>query len=287
MIERYSRGLSGFGDGLAKMVNAIYAALGGPGKLLQDFLNGSWLGHPLHAVLVDVVIGGYTMLIALDLLGLVLRVDVEPAGIIILGLSTLAGLSAGLSGLTDFKDTATGDERNVTVLHGTINLIAIVVYIVAFVMRLGGSLDGSRYVAIVAYLVISLGGYIGGHIVFKYGYMVNHNAFARGKRAKEFTAILPAAELADGRPTKAMLGATALVVVRRGDVVYALKESCSHAGGPLSEGELKGDTIICPWHASQFRLADGRVLHGPAGTRQIRYEARIDAGQVEVTGPVD
>jgi nitrite reductase/ring-hydroxylating ferredoxin subunit/uncharacterized membrane protein len=287
MIERYSRGLSGFGDGLAKMVNAIYAALGGPGKLLQDFLNGSWLGHPLHAVLVDVVIGGYTMLIALDLLGLALRVDVEPAGIIILGLSTLAGLSAGLSGLTDFKDTATGDERNVTVLHGTINVIAIVVYIVAFVMRLGGSLDGSRYVAIVAYLVISLGGYIGGHIVFKYGYMVNHNAFARGKRAKEFTAILPAAELADGRPTKAMLGATALVVVRRGDVVYALKESCSHAGGPLSEGELKGDTIICPWHASQFRLADGRVLHGPAGTRQIRYEARIDAGQVEVKGPVD
>jgi nitrite reductase/ring-hydroxylating ferredoxin subunit/uncharacterized membrane protein len=287
MIERYSRGLSGFGDALAKLVNRIYAALGGPGKLLQDFLNGSWLGHPLHAVLVDVVIGGYTMLIALDLLGLVLRVDVEPAGIIILGLSTLAGLSAGLSGLTDFKDTAAGDERNVTVLHGTINVIAIVVYIVAFVMRLGGSLDGSRYVAIVAYLIISLGGYIGGHIVFKYGYMVNHNAFARGKRAKEFTAILSAAELADGRPTKAMLGATALVVIRRGDIVHALKETCSHAGGPLSEGELSGDTIICPWHASQFRLADGRVLHGPAGTRQIRYEARIDAGQVEVKGPVD
>jgi nitrite reductase/ring-hydroxylating ferredoxin subunit/uncharacterized membrane protein len=286
MIERYSRGLSGFGDGLAKVVNGIYAALGGPGRLLQDFLNGSWLGHPLHAVLTDVVIGGFTMLIALDLLGLVLQVDVEPAGIIILGLSTLAGLSAALSGLTDYKDTAAGDERNVTVLHGTINVIAIVVYIVAFVMRLGGSLDGSRYVAIGAYLIISLGGYIGGHVVFKYGYMVNHNAFARGKRSKEFTAILPGAELADGKPTKAMLGPTALVVVRRGDVVYALKETCSHAGGPLSEGELRGDAIICPWHGSQFRLADGRVLHGPAGSRQIRYEARIEAGQVEVKGPV-
>jgi nitrite reductase/ring-hydroxylating ferredoxin subunit/uncharacterized membrane protein len=286
MIERYSRILSGFGDGLANVLKGFYRALGAPGKLLQDFLNGSWLGHPLHAVLTDVVVGGYTMLIALDLLGLVLHVDVEPAGIIILGLSTLAGLSAVLSGLTDYQDTATGDERNVTVLHGTINLIAIVVYIVAFAMRLGGSLDGSRFVAIVAYLIISVGAYIGGHVVFKYGYMVNHNAFARGKRPKEFTAILPAAELADGKPTKAMLGATALVLVRRGDLVHALKETCSHAGGPLSEGELRGDAIICPWHASQFRLADGRVLHGPAGTRQIRYRARITAGQVEVQGPL-
>jgi nitrite reductase/ring-hydroxylating ferredoxin subunit/uncharacterized membrane protein len=287
MIERWSRSLSGFGDWLAKVVTAIYGALGAPGKLLQDFLNGSWLGHPLHAVLVDVVVGGYTMLIVLDLLGLVLHVDVEPAGIIILGLSTLAGLSAGVSGLTDYKDTATGDERNVAVMHGTINLIAVVVYIVAFAMRLGGSLDGSRFVAIAAYLVISVGAYIGGHIVFKYGYMVNHNAFARGKRAKDFTAILPAAELADGKPTKAMLGATALVLVRRGDLVHALKETCSHAGGPLSEGELHGDAIICPWHASQFRLSDGRVLHGPAGTRQIRYRARINADQVEVQGPLD
>ena len=287
MIERWSRGRSGFGNGVEKLTKGFYRALGAPGKLLQDFLNGSWLGHPLHAVLVDVVVGGYTMLIVLDLLGLVAHVDVEPAGIIILGLSTLAGLSAGLSGLTDFKDTATGDERNVAVLHGTINIVAVLIYLVALVMRLGGSLDGSRFVAIVGYLVISVGAYVGGHVVFKYGYMVNHNAFAKGKRAKEFTAVLPAAELADAKPTKAMLGATALVLVRRGDVVHALKETCSHAGGPLSEGELVGDTIVCPWHASDFRLADGRVLHGPAGTRQIRYAARINAGQVEVQGPID
>ena len=287
MIERWSLSLSGFGDWLAKGLTAIYGALGRPGKLLQDFLNGSWLGHPLHAILVDVVVGGYTMLIVLDLLGLLAQVDVEPAGIIILGLTTLAGLSAGLSGLTDFKDTATGDERNVTVLHGTINLIAVALYVVAFVMRATGALDGSRYVAIIGYLIISVGAYIGGHVVFKYGYMVNHNAFARGKRAKEFTAVLPAAELADAKPTKAMLGATALVLVRRGDVVHALKETCSHAGGPLSEGTLEGDAIICPWHASHFRVADGHVLHGPAGTRQIRYTARINAGQVEVQGPVD
>jgi nitrite reductase/ring-hydroxylating ferredoxin subunit len=76
-------------------------------------------------------------------------------------------------------------------------------------------------------------------------------------------------------------------VVRRGDVVFALKETCSHAGGPLSEGRLEGDTIQCPWHYSVFRLSDGAVRHGPATSRQVAYRARINAGQVEVQGPIE
>ena len=128
-------------------------------------------------------------------------------------------------------------------------------------------------------------GFIGGHVVFKYGYMVNHNAFSRGKRARDFTAVLPLAELPEATPTRAALGATGLVLVRRGDLVYALKETCSHAGGPLAEGQLEGDTIICPWHSSAFRLADGAVRHGPATSREVAYAARINGDQIEVQGP--
>ena len=67
------------------------------------------------------------------------------------------------------------------------------------------------------------------------------------------------ADLPEATPTKVMFGTTAVMVVRRGDVVHALKETCAHAGGPLSEGELKDDTITCPWHSSVFRTADGSV----------------------------
>jgi nitrite reductase/ring-hydroxylating ferredoxin subunit len=150
-----------------------------------------------------------------------------------------------------------------------------------------GNADGiGGWLLVLGYAVLSVGAFIGGHVVFKYGYMVNRNAFARGKTAKEFTAVMPAAGLAEATPVKAMLGATALVVVRRGDVVFALKETCSHAGGPLSEGKLEGDTIVCPWHGSAFRLSDGAVRHGPAATRQVAYRARIDGDQVEVQGPI-
>jgi nitrite reductase/ring-hydroxylating ferredoxin subunit/uncharacterized membrane protein len=287
MLERVARPLVGLWNGIATVSNAFYKALGSPGKLLQDFLNGSWLGHSLHPVLTDVVVGGATMVVFLDILRFFFSVDgLETATSWTLTLTVLAGVGTILTGLTDFKDTGTGDERNVAGLHGVINIVAIVIFFVSLLQRLGGAYDAAFWVALGAYLVISVGAYIGGHVVFKYGYMVNHNAFAKGKRAKEFTPVMPAAELAEATPTKVSLGATALVVVRRGDVVHALKETCSHAGGPLSEGELQGDTIICPWHASSFRLSDGAVRHGPAATRQVAYRARINDGQVEVQGPI-
>ena len=288
MLERVARPLVGLWNGIAAVSNAFYRALGSPGKLLQDFLNGSWLGHSLHPVLTDVVVGGASMVVFLDILRVFFGVDgLENATTWTLGLTVVAGVGTILTGLTDFKDTATGDERNVTGLHGVINIIALVIFFISLLQRLGGGHDSAFWVALVAYLVISVGAFIGGHVVFKHGYMVNHNAFARGKRAKDFTPIMPAAELPEATPTKAAFGATALVVVRRGDVVYALKETCSHAGGPLSEGELKGDTIICPWHASVFRLSDGAVRHGPATSRQVAYRARISDGQVEIQGPME
>ena len=289
MLERMARPLRGLSNGIASVMDGLYRVLGGPGKLLQDLLNGSWLGHSLHAVLVDVVIGGATAALLLDVLRVFFSVDgLETATTWVLALAGLSAIGAVITGLTDYKDTAPNSaERDVAGLHGLINILATVGFGISILQRLGGSHDAAFWVLLVAYLVVSVGGYIGGHVVFKYGYMVNHNAFNRGKRAKEFTPVIAAAELPEGTPTKAMFGTTAIMLVRRGDVVHALKETCSHAGGPLSEGELKGDTITCPWHFSTFRLADGGVVHGPAGSRQVSYRARVANGQVELQGPHD
>lgn len=289
MLERMARPLRGLSNGIASVMDGLYRALGGPGKLLQDLLNGSWLGHSLHAVLVDVVIGAATAALLLDVLRVFFAVDgLETAATWVLALALVSAIGAVISGLTDYKDTAPNSaERDVAGLHGLINILATIGFAISTVMRLGGSHDGAFWALLVAYLVVSAGGYIGGHVVFKYGYMVDHNAFNRGKRAKEFTPVIAAAEVPEETPTKVMFGATAVMLVRRGDVVHALKETCSHAAGPLSQGELKGDTITCPWHLSTFRLADGGVVHGPAGSRQVSYRARVANGQVELQGPHD
>jgi hypothetical protein len=54
----------------------------------------------------------------------------------VLGLTWLAGVSAIVTGLTDFKDTATGDERHVVGLHGFINIVATVLMLGAFLALL-------------------------------------------------------------------------------------------------------------------------------------------------------
>ena len=288
MLERLGAPFGRFGDWVARVMDAFYRVLGRPGKWFQDFVNGSWLGHPVHPVLTDVVIGGATLIVVFDLAVLIFGADgLDTASLVAVGVTALAALATLWTGLTDFKDTNKGDERNVAILHGLINLVATVAYIASFFLRLGDGDDLGRWFSLAGALILVVGGYIGGHLVFKYGYMVNRNAFAKGQRAKEFTPIIAAADVPESTPTKVMLGSTALVVVRRGDLVYALKATCSHAGGPLDKGTLDGDSIVCPWHGSAFRLRDGVVRHGPATTRQVRYDTRVADHQVEVSGPID
>ncbi len=289
MLERAARPLRGLSNGIAGGMHAMYGALGAPGRLLQDFLNGSWLGHSLHAVIVDVVVGGATAALLLDVLRVLFGVDgLEHAATWVLGLATLAGLGAAISGLTDYKDTPPSSaERDVAALHGLINQVGWVLFLASLLLRLAGGHDAAFWILLVGYLLISVGSYIGGHVVYKFGYTVNVNAFSKGKRAKEFTPVMAVADLPEGAPTRATLGSTAVLLVRRGDVIHALKDTCSHAGGPLSQGELRDGTITCPWHGSVFRISDGRVVHGPATSRQVRYQARINGDQVELQGPDD
>jgi nitrite reductase/ring-hydroxylating ferredoxin subunit/uncharacterized membrane protein len=289
MLEGMARPLRGVSNAIASAMRAFFGALGGPGRWLQTFLNGTWLGHSLHAVVVDVVIGGATAALFLDVLRVIFAVDgLENAAFWIVLLTFVSALGAVVTGLTDYKDTDPDTaRRDVAGLHGLVNIVATVGFAVSLVQRMGDAHTAAFWVLLVSYLVISVGGYIGGHIVFKYGYMVNFNAFARGTRAAEFAPVAAVADVPEETPTKVMFGATGVMLVRRGDVVHALKETCSHLGGPLSEGQLKGDTITCPWHFSTFRIADGSVVHGPAGSRQPSYRARINEGQVELQGPYD
>jgi nitrite reductase/ring-hydroxylating ferredoxin subunit len=53
-------------------------------------------------------------------------------------------------------------------------------------------------------------------------------------------------------------------------------------GGPLSEGTLKDASVVCPWHASEFDLADGHVINGPATQNQPTLDVQERDGRIEV-----
>ncbi len=62
--------------------------------------------------------------------------------------------------------------------------------------------------------------------------------------------------------------------------VYALADRCSHAGQPLREGRIRGDTLICPFHGARFRLRDGTPAGGPARHPIRSYRLRIDGEDI-------
>ena len=77
----------------------------------------------------------------------------------------------------------------------------------------------------------------------------------------------------------------AALLYRSGDTTYALSNRCTHAGGPLDEGEFDesrkgGACVKCPWHQSVFRLRDGAVLHGPAAVPEPTYDVQVTGDKI-------
>jgi nitrite reductase/ring-hydroxylating ferredoxin subunit len=75
----------------------------------------------------------------------------------------------------------------------------------------------------------------------------------------------------------------AVTVYNVDGVFYATQDECSHAYGPLSEGELEGEIVTCTWHFSCFNVKDGSVTCGPADEPLKTYKVTIEGeiGRVE------
>ena len=63
---------------------------------------------------------------------------------------------------------------------------------------------------------------------------------------------------------------------------YAIDNTCTHRGGPLSEGDLRGDEVTCPWHGSRFNVKTGSVLTPPARQGVKSFPVRVTGDDVEV-----
>ena len=270
LIAAQARWTKPFGDFNYRWLHALFR----PMPAIRDFLNGRRLGHPLHAVLTDAPIGILFLVILFDLAG-----QAEAAAtqaILIVGI--LAMLAAAAAGLADYSDTD-GTARERATLHGTLMVTALVLYVVSLILRQGQSPASTAAIAfsLAGFLVLAAGAYVGGDVVYLLGNMVSRHAFRfSGTKwiALEPSETEASGEIPEGRLVKAKLGINSLVVVRQGNSIVALHDVCAHAGGSLSGGTLEGECVVCPLHASRFRLADGRVTRGPSVYDQPAYEVR-------------
>jgi nitrite reductase/ring-hydroxylating ferredoxin subunit len=241
----------------------------------MDLLHGRWLGHALHPVLSDVPLGFWTAGALFDLL------EMDRPATVMCASGSVAALATAATGIADWT-VSDGRDRRLALLHGLLNSAGLVLQLGSLVSRLGGGRRTGRGVGMVG-LMVGLGAaYFGGELVFGRGLMVDHNAWANGP--EQWTRAMPLADLPEGKTREARVDGRAVLIYREGGQVYAIEARCSHAGGPLAEGEVEQGVVTCPWHGSQFRLTDGSLRRGPATFPQLRLETRVNAGQVEVRG---
>jgi len=83
-----------------------------------------------------------------------------------------------------------------------------------------------------------------------------------------------------GSLKRVRVGKDDVVVANVNGTLYAITASCTHRGGPLDEGELRGSLVICPWHGGQFDLATGKAINPPPTKDAIPFEVKIDGSDV-------
>ncbi len=63
---------------------------------------------------------------------------------------------------------------------------------------------------------------------------------------------------------------------------HAIDNTCTHRGGPLSEGSLDGKEVTCPWHGATYDVTTGEVRGPPAPKGVARYNLRIEGNDIEL-----
>lgn len=89
-------------------------------------------------------------------------------------------------------------------------------------------------------------------------------------------------EIAPGRGKMIEVSGKKIAVFNAEGCLYAIDDTCTHRGGPLSEGELDGKEVTCPWHGAIFDVTTGEVVGAPAPKGVARYNLRIEGEDIEV-----
>ena len=98
----------------------------------------------------------------------------------------------------------------------------------------------------------------------------------------KFVRACALSDLADDEPLSVELNDEPVAIVKACGDVYAIRDVCSHAEVPLSEGEIDGCTIECWLHGSRFDLRTGKPTGLPATEPVPVYPVKIEDDDVLV-----
>ncbi|MCU1334927.1 MAG: Dioxygenase, ferredoxin subunit [Bryobacterales bacterium] len=98
----------------------------------------------------------------------------------------------------------------------------------------------------------------------------------------EFVKVAKTGEISPGEGKAVDVGTRRIALFNIDGTFYAIDDTCTHRGGPLSDGMVVGTEVTCPWHGAVFDVNTGSVLGAPAQRDVARYAVRVEGEDIEV-----
>ncbi len=97
-----------------------------------------------------------------------------------------------------------------------------------------------------------------------------------------FVKVAQTEEVVPGRGTLVEVNGRKIALFQVDGAYHAIDDACPHQGGPLSEGDLAGTEVTCPWHGAIFDVTTGAVLGPPATKGVTRHRVRVSGTSIEI-----
>jgi nitrite reductase/ring-hydroxylating ferredoxin subunit/uncharacterized membrane protein len=253
-------------------------------------------GHPIHPMLIPFPFAFLTGALLFDAASRLFdKPEFGATGRHLTAAGIGAGLIAAVPGAVDYFTSvppkSSAGER--ATKHALSNVAALAFFGASWFMRRGRRATGDSLAAQAAGLgMMSVGGWLGGTLVYRNQIGVDHRYADAGKwkeeRAEpvgESLVVGAADDLGINQMRLVHAQGERIVVGRTEEGYRAFDDRCTHRGGPLSDGVLICGTVQCPWHGSQFDVTTGDVKCGPASTPIATHRVQASEGQLQIDAP--
>lgn len=129
---------------------------------VDEALRGMWLGHSIHPLLTDVPIGFWTSAVVLDLVG---GKQSQSAARTLVGLGVLAWFPTAWTGWAEWAAASDQRVKRVGVVHVAANAVGVTCFAGSYVARRRGNHERGKRLALLGSTVMTVAGYLGGHLV--------------------------------------------------------------------------------------------------------------------------
>jgi nitrite reductase (NADH) small subunit/3-phenylpropionate/trans-cinnamate dioxygenase ferredoxin subunit len=92
-------------------------------------------------------------------------------------------------------------------------------------------------------------------------------------------------ELQPGQGRAFWVEGRSIALFNVGGKFYAMENECTHEGGPLGDGLLRGERVLCPWHGAEFDVTTGAALSPPADFGVETFRVVVEGGEVRIELP--